>query len=123
MQGQKVSTHPSLVPVHVSASQRRRAVDGEPAAIALCREGEHTKRFSGALEESSWNGSTHRSRILVNLASIEVGLSIYDVEPSARLHAESEHMKRSSGALEDMSGKGQNVSTHHSLIAVHVGVG
>ena len=48
MQGQKVSTHPSLVRVHVSASQRRRAVDGEPAAIALCRRRAHETFQRGA---------------------------------------------------------------------------
>ena len=48
MQGQKVSTHPSLIRVHVSASQRRRAVDGEPAAIALYRRRAHEAFQRGA---------------------------------------------------------------------------
>ena len=61
--------------------------DEEPAARAtLCAKGEHTKRSSGALEERSGNGSTHRGLILVHLASVEVGHAIRrDEEPAAAI--------------------------------------
>jgi|AACY02.10.fsa_nt_gi hypothetical protein len=113
--GQKVSTYRCLIGVHVGVSERRRAIDPEPTAI-LCKEGEHTKRSSGALEEGSGKGHQVGAQLL--RSRTHCSRRDWLRRPNRRRarprkSAKGEHTKRSSGALVERSSKVQNGSSPH----------